>query len=249
MFKMYKRILLFLIVLFLSHQNYGQSVTDFLEAGLEENDIAQKLPPLDSLIAWARENNPYLKSFDSAKELGEGKVALEKRSWLEYISLDAGYGYGIYDNLSNSQIGGDPSSQTLFTSEQNRYSVGASVKMPLSAILNRKRMVKNTKLEAETFKYEQQQAENELRLQVTEQYNELIKFYRLLFINNSIVDTYKAQTVRAEREFADGIMNVTDYTRLLQMINQAKMALEAQKSEFYKAFMTLESTVGVDLKI
>lgn len=227
----------------------SQTANDYLKNGLEANNIAEKLPPLDSLIAMAKKNNPFLKSFDSTKELGEGKVQLEKRSWLQYLSLDAGYGYGIFDNLSDQQIAGDPGNQILFSTEQSRFNLGASLKMPVSALINRNRTIKNTKLEAETFKYEQQQAENELRLKVINEYNEVLKFHRLVFINNSIVETFRAQTIRAEKEFADGIINVADYTRLLQMINQAIMALEAQKSDFFKAFMALESTVGVNLTI
>lgn len=246
---MFRTHLSLLLTFLISFMLKGQAANDYLENGLRENDIAAKLPPLDSLIALAKKNNPFLKSFDSTKELGEGRVQLEQRSWMQYISLDAGYGYGIFDNLSNQQIAGDPGNQTLFSSEQSRFNLGASLKMPLSALVNRNRTIKNTKLEAETFKYEQQQAENELRLQVINEYNEVLKFHRLVFINNSIVETFRAQTVRAEKEFADGVINVSDYTRLLQMINQAIIALEAQKSDFFKAFMALESTVGVDLKI
>lgn len=216
---------------------------------MEREDLARVLPPLDSLILWAKQNSPFLKTFDSAKELGEGKVALEKRSWLQFISLDASYGYGIYDNLSNQQLAGDLSSQVLFTTLQNRYQAGVTLRMPLDALLNRKQVIHNTMLEAEKYSYEQQQAEYELSLRVTDAYNEVLKSHRLLYINTTIVDTFRAQTERAELEFANGVINVADYTRLLQMINQSQMALETQKADFFKAFLTLENIVGVDLKI
>ncbi len=240
---------LFLLSLLFSALSYGQAVNDYLEYSLQENDLALKLPPLDSLIAMAKKNNPFLKSFDATKELGEGKVKLEKRSWMQFVSFDAGYGYGIFDNLSNQQIAGDPGNQTLFSSEQSRFNLGAALKMPLSALTNRNRVIKNTKLEAETFKYEQQQAENELRLQVINEYNEVLKFHKMVFISNAMVEMFRAQTIRAEKEFADGVINVADYTRMMQMMNQSVMALEAQKGDFFKAFMALESTVGIDLKI
>ncbi|MEM9869278.1 MAG: hypothetical protein AAF765_16395, partial [Bacteroidota bacterium] len=105
----------------------AQSINDFIEKGLEENDISKKLPPLDTLIAMAREYSPFIKVTESEQQYRDGVVSAEQRAWLEYINLEAGYNYGIFDNLSNSQIAGDPQSQTLFSTEQSRYNVGVSL--------------------------------------------------------------------------------------------------------------------------
>ncbi len=245
---MNKRIQLTLAILMIAGISYGQSITDFVNRGLKQNDISQRLPPLDSLIEIAKQNSPRLKFFDADYEYWDGQVTLSKRAWLRNINLEAGYGYGIYDNLSNQQIAGDPGSQALFSTEQSRYTVGASIKLPLSTIINRKREIKNAKAEADKSKYQKEFAVWELEQLIVNQYNNLIKIHRLFFISNSIVETYKVQSIRAEKDFTNGAINVTEYTRLQQMLNQAISSFESQRAEFLIALKALEGTVGIEIQ-
>ncbi|MEP3385174.1 MAG: TolC family protein, partial [Flavobacteriaceae bacterium] len=170
-------------------------------------------------------------------------------AWLEYINLEAGYNYGIFDNLSNSQLAGDPGSLALFSTEQSRYNVGVSLRLPLSAIINRRARIKSAKGEAEKARFETRVAEVELEQKVVELYNDLLKTHRLFFISGSIVDNFRVQSIRAEKDFGNGIINVTEYTRLQQMMNQATMNYELQRSEFISSVMALESIIGADLNI
>lgn len=228
---------------------FGQSINDFVERGLDANDISKRLPPLDSLLTIAKENSPRLKFFDADYEYWDGQITLAKRAWLRNINLEAAWGYGIFDNLSNQQIAGDPGSQALFSTEQSRYTVGASVKLPLSTLFNRNREIKNAKAEADKSKYNKDFAMWELEQLIVRQYNDLIKAHRLFFISNSIVETYKVQSIRAEKDFSNGVINVTEYTRLQQMLNQAISAFESQRAEFLIALKSLEGTVGIQIEI
>ncbi|RNC89634.1 MAG: hypothetical protein ED555_09205 [Allomuricauda sp.] len=236
-------------IILIANLSFGQSINDFVERGLEANDISKRLPPLDSLMTIARENSPRLKFFDADYEYWDGQVVLAKKSWLRHINLEAGYGYGIFDNLSNQQIAGDPGSQTLFSTEQSRYTVGASLKVPLSSVFNRKREIKNAKAEADKSKYNKEYAIWELEQLIVRQYNDLIRAHRLFFISNSIVETYKVQSIRAEKDFSNGVINVTEYTRLQQMLNQAISSFESQRAEFLIALKSLEGTVGIQIEI
>ncbi|KQC30132.1 TolC family protein [Flagellimonas eckloniae] len=239
----------FLLVFLILQTSIGQSINDFIEKGLKENDISKKLPPIDSLVQMAKEYSPFIKVTVSEQKYRDGVVSSEQRAWLEYINLEAGYNYGIFDNLSNSQLAGDPGSQTLFSTEQSRYNVGASIRLPLSAILNRRARIKSAKGEAEKARFETQVAEVELKQKVVEMYNDLLKTHRLFFISGSIVDNFRVQSLRAEKDFANGIINVTEYTRLQQMMNQATMNFELLRSEFISSVMALEGIIGADLNI
>jgi len=245
---MIKKGILVLALIFIAFTSHAQTINDFVNRGLEENDISQRLPQLDTLITIAKHNSPRLKFFDSDYEYWDGQIDLAKKAWLNNINLDAGYNYGIFDNLSNEQIAGDPGSQTLFSTEQSRYVVGASIKLPLSAVFNRGREIKNAKAEADKSKYQKEFAEWELEQLIVRQYNDLIKAHRLFFISNSIVESYKVQSVRADKDFANGAINVTEYTRLQQMLNQSISSFEAQRSEFLIALKSLEGTVGIEIE-
>lgn len=226
----------------------SQSINDFVKKGLEMNDISRLLPPLDSLMDKAKGNSPRLKFFDADHEYWDGTVELERRAWLNNINIEAGYGYGIFDNLSMQQLAGDVTAgQALFTTEQSRYTVGASIKLPLASVFNRNRKIKNAQAEADKSKYQKDYAIWELEQLIVRQYNDLIKAHRLFFISSSIVETYKVQSIRAEKDFTNGIINVTEYTRLQQMLNQAISAFESQRSEFLIALKSLEGTVGIEI--
>ncbi|MCL6274719.1 TolC family protein [Muricauda sp. 2012CJ35-5] len=246
---MKKTNLIFLVLALLCSISYGQSINDFIEKSLEENDISKKLPPIDTLVAMAKAYSPFIKVTISEQQYRDGVVSSEQRAWLEYINFEAGYNYGIFDNLSNSQIAGDPQSQQLFSSEQSRYSVGVSLRLPLAAIVNRRAKILSAKGEAEKARFETQVAEVELEQKVVDLYNELLKSHRLFFISGSIVDNFRVQSIRAEKDFANGVINIAEYTRLQQMMNQATMGFELQRSDFISSVMALENIIGAELNI
>jgi len=244
-----KRFGITIAILLIANFAFAQSVNDFVQKGLEANDISKRLPPLDSLIKIGKENSPRLKFYDADFEYWDGEVALARRAWLQHINLEANYGYGIFDNLTNQQIAGDPGSQTLFSTEQSRYTLGASIKIPLSSILNRNREIKNAKAEAKKSVHQREFAVWELEQLIVKQYNDLIKAHRLFFISNSRVETFNVQSIRAEKDFANGIINVAEYTRLQQMLNQSVSLYETQRAEFLIAIRALEGTVGIKIDI
>ncbi|MEL7268102.1 MAG: TolC family protein [Bacteroidota bacterium] len=238
-----------LLIFFFAQLVSAQSITAFIEKGLEENDISKKLPPLDTLIQMAKDFSPFIKVTISEQQYRDGVVSAEQRAWLEYINLEAGYNYGIFDNLSNQQIAGDPQSQTLFSTEQSRYNVGVSIRLPLSAIINRRARILSAKGEAEKARFETRVAEVELEQKVQYLYNTVLKNHRMYYVSNSIVDSYRVQSLRAEKDFSSGIINVTEYTRLQQMLNQATMNFELHRSEFIASVMALENIIGAELDI
>jgi len=229
---------------------WAQSMYDYAAAGLEETDITEKIPPLDSLINKAKENSPLLKYYGADITYWEGRVKRSANAWMNSIYIDAAYGYGVFDNLSTQQFAGDlQASQALFITEQSRYNLGVSMKMPIGAIFTRGKEIKTAKAEVNKAIYQKEFAIMELEQLVLQQYNDLVRSHRLLFINGSKVETYKLQSVRAEKDFANGIIDIVEYTRLQQMLNNALLALETERAAYLLAVKMLESTVGIDLKL
>ncbi len=243
------RKILILLLLILGNVGSAQSINEFIVKGLKDNDISKKLPPLDTLIARAKAHSPFLKVTLNEQQYRDGVVSFEQRAWLQYINLEAGYNYGVFDNLSNSQIAGDPQSQALFSTEQSRYQVGVSLRLPLSAIINRRANILSKKGEAKKARFETEVAEMELAQKVVSMYNDLLKIHRMFFISSSIVDNFRVQSLRAEKDFANGTINVTEYTRLQQMMNQATMNYELLRSDFVAAVMALRGISGYDFEI
>lgn len=245
-----KRFGIFGAIVLIANLTMAQALNEFVERGLERNDITSRLPSIDSLIRIAKENSPRLKYFDADAKYWEGKVKVTGRSWLNSIYLDATYGYGVFDNLNNQQIAGDPlASQVLFTLEQSRYNLGVSMKMPLHAIFNRGIEVKTAKAEAERSKYEKEFAVRELEMLVTQRFHEVVRAHRMLLVSSSIVESYKLQALNADKNFTNGVIDITEYTRLQQMLNESLKTLEFQKSEYEMALSILEGIVGIKIEI
>ncbi|MGX1928617.1 TolC family protein [Flagellimonas sp. 2504JD4-2] len=242
----------FMVITFLllGQLSISQEIDEFIAENLKKNDITRVLPSLDSLIALAHQNSPELKYRDADQKYWKARQRLAQTKWLDYLYLEAVYSYGVFDNLTASQLSGAPQpSQTLFSTEQDRYTVGPSLKIPISAILNRKNTVRSAKAEAEKSRYEKEVDKVRIRELVITRYNGLLKAHRLLFVYGTIVDTYKVQALRAETDYKNGIIPVSEYTRLSQMLNEAIVAHESQKSELSLAVLLLEEVVGIKLNI
>jgi len=225
-------------------------ITIFTYSQSEEYDIKQKLPSLDSLIAIAVQNSANLKFFDSDTKYWREQEALEKSEWLDYFFFESNYGYGVFDNLNNQQLAGDPqASQTLFTTEQDKYSVGVSLKLPLSALFNRKKNIKSATALADKAAYQHAFRKDELVEIVIRRYHGLLRAYKLFSLSGNIIETYKIQSISAEKDLTNGVIDVLEYTRQQQMLNQSLMVHEEQRSELILSLSLLEKIVGIKLSI
>lgn len=248
MFKM--KYTLLIVIMVCCKISYSQDIDEFIAQNLAENDITKILPPVDSLIALAVKNSPSLKYEDADQKYWKAREQLAKTKWLDYFYLEAVYNYGLFDNFNNLQLAGNASpNQTLVSTKSSRYTFGPSLKIPISAILNRKNTIRSAKAETERSKYRKEIVKTEIHELVITRYNDVVKAHRLYFIYGTIVDTYKVQSMRAKKEYTNGIITVAEYTRLHQMLNEAILAHEAQRSELTLSIMYLEGITGIKLKV
>jgi len=63
------------------------------------------------------------------------------------------------------------------------------------------------------------------------------------------VATYEAQMLRAEKDFTEGNIDVSEYARLNEMYTTSILNLEENKVEFNTALQILQETVGVKIDI
>ncbi|MEN1784063.1 MAG: TolC family protein [Bacteroidota bacterium] len=228
----------------------SQELEEFINITLEKNDITARLPPLDSLIQRAYKRSAELRRNRADQQYFKGLHRLAQTRWIDYFYLEATYSYGVFDNLTAQQLSGTPqASQTLFSTEQSRYTFGPSVKIPLSAIFNRSNDIKAARSEYKRSVEEAGIYKERLRDEVIRRYSEVIKTHRLLLVYGTTVDTYKVQSLRAEADYLNGIIEVAEYTRLQQMFNEAMVALEAHKSDLALAILLLESITGVQIEV
>jgi outer membrane protein TolC len=209
------------------------------------NDISERLLPLSALMDSAALHSPMLKFYNADILINELKVKSEKRDWMRHLGVEAGVKYGLLDNVVFSSYFG--ANMNNFNSE-TRYSIGAYLRIPIGSVLD-KSAVKMS--EQEIVKAEQlfERTLQELRQLVIIQYNNLIKSHRSLIVRSNLVATYEAQMLRAEKDFTEGNIDVSEYARLNEMYTTSILNLEENKVEFNTALQILQETVGVKIDI
>ncbi|GLB51330.1 hypothetical protein NBRC110019_03690 [Neptunitalea chrysea] len=243
-------LLIFPFVLFSYKTAHSQDVEYFITKSLEETDFSKKLPPLDTLKAWTRKNSPLLKYDQANIEYYKVNVRLARAEWLKYIYLEGVYNYGMYGYLSSEQLTGvAQANESLINTETSRYTVGMSLKIPLAAFFNRKKNVHAEKTLQERAQYQKQVSMIEIERKLILDYNDVLRAHRLMLVSNTIIDTYKVQSMRAESDYENGLIPLSEYTRLQQQMNDAFKEFEKNRAEFLLAFMYLENTVGVEIKL
>ena len=99
---------------------------NFVPQVLTTNEyIHYQLPPLDSLFENAK-TNPRLKAIQSSIEAARYDLKLTKREWWQYLSLHAGYTYGILGTYTDQETQYTPLSTVYTGASQSSWSVGAN---------------------------------------------------------------------------------------------------------------------------
>lgn len=234
------------------HSSWAQEIDieHFIKEQFDKNDIREILPPIDSLIKLAIKRSPELQYQYADERYFKARHRLAQTRWLDYFYLEAVYNYGIFDNLTTQQITGQPQmGNQLLSTTQSRYSFGPSVKIPISAILNRQNDIRAAKAESDRALGGRDMIIAKIREETIKRYNEVIKSHRMLLTIRVMIDTYSIQSIRAKKEFENGIIEVAEFTRLQQMHHEALIAMEGQKADYNLAVQLLEEIIGAKLNL
>ena len=234
----------------LSFAQYDEDIEQFISQKIAENDIVKQLPPLDSLLTIAIKVSPELQYQYADERYFKARHRLSQTRWLDYFYVEGVYNYGIFDNLTTQQLSGQPNvGQSLLSTTQSRYSFGPSIKIPVSAILNRKNDIRAAKAEKERSLGGRDIIIAKVREETIKRYNDVVKNHRMLLAIRVMIDTYSIQTKRANKEFRNGIIDIAEFTRLQQMHHEALIAMESQKSDYQLSVKLLEEITGAKLKL
>jgi outer membrane protein TolC len=242
-----KRIFLLLAIFVVIQPLSAQTYDELIANTMTGKDITMLLPPIAELQSQAEENSPLLKLYDADIVINNLKIKLLKKEWIDGIGIEAGAKYGLFDNLIlTSDLGLDDVATS--TTEQTRYNVGVSLKIPFS-VLFAKEEKQIVKIEIDKLKYQKESGRRELRQLIIVQYNNIVKAHRNLVVQNNSVELYRVQMIRAQKDFSNGSINVADYARLNDMLSGAVMNLESTKIEYIIALQLLQEAVGVKIEL
>lgn len=215
---------------------------------------ANHIPTLDMLIDSAILHSP-LRGYQRERQAeAQSLVRSSRREWTQYVGMEAYYRYGhlgVIDVNSPQTAGGTTPLPitTNSTQSQSWWYVGAFVRIPVFAIVDRANEVKRLKHTVVQSEFLMEDASQAIVLRVIEEYNTLLLNLDILIIKSLLLETSNAQVVEAENEYKSGKINLGRLAQLQEM--QAKTATEyaTARAECRTALLKLEQMTGIKLRL
>ncbi|MCX6279492.1 MAG: TolC family protein [Bacteroidetes bacterium] len=216
---------------------------------LLKDDIQSKIPPLSVLIDSALAYDPYVAFRNKQILINSCKLYSDRKQWMRDIGFQADVRYGTFDNFSTNTAEGQTPSNFSTARTETKYGLGAYIKFPLFDIINYKNQINLAKTEIKQAQDMFQLQSAELRQKVIKQYNDLVLKQKILQIKAKYLETSKINMLMTEKEFINGVISVSEYTRLSSITSQSEENFESAKMDFKTAYMILEEIVGFKLNV
>lgn len=209
-----------------------------------KNDISTLLIPLNGMIDSALAHDPHVRFRDLQLVVNKCKLKADQSQWMRNIGVQTDVRYGTFDNFSTNTSEGQTPSVFATKSNQMNYGIGAYIKFPIFDLINRKNQFTLAKTELEQAENMARVQRNEVRELVIRQYNELILKQRLLKIRSKYLESARVNYMMVEKEFQNGVVDVTEFSRISEINARAESDFEIVRTEFITAYLILEEIVG-----
>jgi outer membrane protein TolC len=173
----------------------------------------------------------------------ESALKMQRNSWLRNMGVQGDTRYGNADAFSTN-TNGVANTLSNITTKQWNYSVGVYFKIPVFDVVSRKSLINQSNAELEQSKTMVEVQQDEIRQLVIKQYEELLLKQRLLKIRSQSMGSATVNMEMVEREFKNGIIPVTEYVRISDIVTKAQTDYETSKTDFFSAKKILEDIVG-----
>lgn len=201
-------------------------------------------PPLSALIDSALATNAMMRFRQQGITGKQCNLNSYRNYWTRNVGLQADVRYGTFDNFSTNTAEGQTPSANATRSNQTNYGVGAYIKFPLQDALNRKNQIRMAQSELDQAQSMAQAQRDEITQLVIRQYNDVLLKQRLLKIKSKNLGTARVNMEMVEKEFQNGVVPVTEYARIADIVARNEADYETARTDYTTAFMILEETSG-----
>jgi outer membrane protein TolC len=210
---------------------------------IESDSSLIKLPNLKNLIDSAYINSPVILSQKVVIEQRNLETDIEKNLWLKLISVNSNYSRGT----NNVQIEGalTPNFSSTVT---NWYGAGASIKIPISTIVNRKKQISIAKLQKSIEENKLAELKKSLKTLIINLYMDVLLKEKIMSFKNESIVMANLNYKYAEISYKNNTLEIEMYTKAFEANINAKINFEIAKTNYIVALSLLEGNVGIKLK-
>ena len=201
---------------------------------------------LPILIKSAQKNSPEVKRTEGGKAYAEANAHISRNSIFNALNLQSSYIYGtnytsLSDKTSTSIV-----SNNLTTAQSGFYNLGVGFQMPLSAILNRKHIVRSGESQITMAEAEYERLGLVVKQETIRLYEDFKLAHRIVLLGNNNKKSTQINKSMAERDFANGQITIDKLTVVLESHNKALFEYETYENKFEATFRQLEAFTGVN---
>lgn len=246
MTRIYSIVLYLFFVLSVVAQNVA--ITDSTTNLLQFDKII--IPELEVCIQSALNTSPLLKANEQQVEKLLEEIKIKKKSWLDYVQIDANSRYGLFNQLTLTESTGgvNPDVAVQSAKEQFNYFAGISIKLPLSYFVNNKSEQKILKQSIKESEFKKEELKNELSRLVVIEYFKLKNYYDLLDAQQNNLQTTQIDYLKAKKDVQNGMLGMTEFASISTSYTKAVEAFMKTKNDYYTQFYILKILTGSNLQ-
>lgn len=209
-------------------------------ATMTSNDyINLKLPPLSVLYENAK-NTPSIEFLAKQKQLQEKLLSKEKRGWLQFFSARAGYAYGKTDNYGSLSDPETPIFYQYTGVAQHYYNAGANINIPFESLFDLGGKIKRQKIAVESAELQKQEAYNQLKIQISQLYVEILSSISTLKITAEALALVQGEYQLAENSFRKGSIEAYALSEIKKRQVEANAKYEETRTKLNISLFHLE---------
>ncbi|GAB4317868.1 MAG: hypothetical protein Kow00127_09780 [Bacteroidales bacterium] len=223
----------------------AQTGTDTL---LSAGQVQSILPPLDTLINHALGHSGTYRYYMTEIGLQEELLRKQHKNWFDYISVDAGIGYGMFDQLYMNQFSYDYQYNLLTNAKRVDYKAGVTAKIPLSALINRPNDINIARLNVNKARMQAEQSREAITQQVIELYFATLTAYKTMTIRGNQLQAAELELKKAEKDFIDGKLSFNNFSVTARNLDKSRIEVNESVNKFLELVTKLEYITGMNLR-
>lgn len=233
-----KKLIVFIFPILLSLPVLSQNEQESID--MDSFDYTHlQLPPLETLFENAQKT-PAIEIYENQKKIQERLLKKEKRQWLNFISLKAGYAYGKTDNYGSISDVQTPIFYQYTGINQHYYNAGGNINIPLESLFDLKGKIKRQKLVVEGAELEREKAFLELKQNISTLYVDILSAISSLKIAGEAVAVAQAAYSLKEIEFQKGTASATDLVNIKRQQMEVNDIYQNTRSRLSSSILILE---------
>lgn len=208
----------------------------------EQADLQSQLLPFDDILTIAIQNSPTVKFQGDLVDNAQAQLEMGRKQWTNNIVGFSNYSGGNQNLItSDNQTAGS----TAYSNISTGYRVGIQINLPLYELVGRSSRLKSYKSELKSTIDKKDESVLALKQNLIQAYYNLLYYSNLLNIRSEAKQTTINQYEIAQKQFKDGVIDISELSRLKTIEVNARADYEDAKRQFSTYYFGFETMVGV----